>query len=177
MTKIIGFSIFLIVISFNMNAQEWKTPVINGYGRIAEFDEVAIKPDKSKEYKVIFNITSEKEREEVNNSLWKMARLINLLENEGVPAENIKIVGVISGPASPISLSDEAHLKRHQKKNPNLDLMKKLSDHGVQIHLCGQAAAERKIDPKSELNPYTKLTLSALTDVLHYQMAGYLVMF
>lgn len=177
MKKTLVISIFLTLICLSMNAQEWKTPVIEGYGKIAQFDKVAIKPDPAKEYKLLFHITSENEREGVNASLWKMARVINLLEGGGVPHENIHVVGVINGAATPITLSEEAHLKRMDKPNPNLDLMKKLSDYGAVIHLCGQAAAEKDIDPETELNPYTKLTLSALIDIPFYQMEGYLVMF
>ena len=170
-------SLFLIVTCLNMNAQDWKTPTIDGYGRIMEFENVAIKPDPSKEYKLLFDITSDKEREGVNASLWKMARLINLLENGGVPKKNIHIVGVISGPAAFISLSDKASLEKIQKSNPNLDLMKKLTDYGAKIHLCGQASAEKNIDPMTELNPYTELTLSALIDIPIYQMQGYVIIF
>ena len=177
MIKSIPFSIFLIVTTLNMNAQEWKTPTIDGYGRIADYENAAIKPDTSKEYKVLFNITSDKEREGVNTSLWKMARLINLLENGGVSKKNIYVVGVISGLATPITLSEEAYFKRMNKMNPNLDLMRKLTDYGAVIHLCGQAAAEKNINPETELNPYTILTLSALIDIPTYQMQGYTVMF
>lgn len=177
MIKSLIFTVFLVGMSFNMNAQDWKTPIIEGYGRIAEFENVAIKPDSTKEYKLFFHITSDVEREGVNTSLWKIARVINLLENGGVPKQNIQVGAVISGPASPIVLSEAAHLKIMHKSNPNLDLMKKLSDYGVEIHFCGQAAAERGIDPHSELNPYTKLTLSALIDIPMYEMQGYVILF
>lgn len=160
-----------------MNAQDWKTPVIEGYGRIVDFEEVDIKPDPNVQYKVLFHITSDGEREGVNNSLWKIARLINLLENSAVPKQNIHIAAVISGPASPIVLSENAYFKKLYKANPNLDLMKKLSDYGVEIHLCSQAAAEKGINPDLDLNPYTQLTLSALTDIPIYQMQGYVIMF
>lgn len=169
--------IILIFLNLSMTAQEWKTPIIEGYGRIAEYENVAIKPDPRKEYKLLFNITSANEREGVNTSLWKMARTINLLENGGVPHKNINIVGVISGAATPITLSEEAFFKKLDKHNPNLDLMKKLTDYGAIIHLCGQAAAENGINPLTDLNPYTKLTLSALIDIPTYQMEGYVVMF
>lgn len=177
MIKSLTFAVFLIGICLNMKAQDWKTPVIEEYGRIAEFGNVAVKPDPTKEYKLFFNITSDVEREGVNTSLWKIARLINLLENSGVPKQNIHIGAVISGPASAIVLTDAAHLKRLHKSNANLDLMKKLFDYGVEIHFCGQAAAERDIDPSLELNFYTQLTLSALTDIPFYQMNGYVIMF
>lgn len=173
-----NFTLILIMLfCITMNAQNWKTPTIEGYGRIADFENVAIAPDSSLDYKVLFHITNDKEKEGVNTSLWKIARLINLLENGGVPKKNIHIAAVISGPVTNITLSEKAYIEKEGKPNPNLDLMKKLSDYGVAIHLCGQAAAEHKIDPKTDLNPYTKLTLSALIDIPTYQMQGYTVMY
>ncbi len=177
MNRLLILPIFLLGICLNTEAQDWKTPAIDGYGRISEFENVAIKPDSSKEYKLLFHITSDRKREGVNSALWKMARLINLLEYGGVPEKNIQIVGVVSGLATPITLSEEAYLKKMYISNPNLDLLKKLTQHGVVIHLCGQAAAENDIDPDSEMNPYTQLTLSALIDIPTYQMQGYVVMF
>lgn len=160
-----------------MNAQSWKTPIIEGYGSITAFGDVAVKPDPNKEYKVLFHITSNNETEGVNASLWKMARLINLLGDGGVSQKKIQIAAVISGLATPISLTDEHYIERLQKSNPNLDLMKKLTEYGAVIHLCGQAAAAKGIDPKTDLNAYTKLTLSALIDIPTYQMDGYVAMF
>ena len=61
------------------------------------------------------------------------------------------------------------------KSNPNLDLIKKLTDYGVPINICGQAAAERGINPETEMNPLIKLTLSALIDIPTYQMQGYTI--
>ena len=129
--------IFLIATNLNMNAQDWKTPTIEDYGRIAELENVVIKPNPKRVYKVLFHITSDNEREGVNESLWKMARLINLLENGGVPPQNIHVVGVISGSATPIALSEKVYFKKFNKTNPNLDLMDKLSNYGAAIHLCG----------------------------------------
>lgn len=159
-----------------MSAQEWKTPTIDGYGRIKDYKDAVIHPDKNSEYKVFFNITTSTEREGVNVSLWKIARLINLLESAGVQKKDIHIAAAISGPATPIVLTESAYLDKMKKTNPNLDLMKKLTEYGVQIHLCGQAAGEQNVNPETELNPYTTLTLSALIDILHYDQLGYTVM-
>ena len=167
----------LTLFSTTMNAQQWETPIIKGYGKIKDFKDASLQPDKHKEYKILFHITSDKEKEGVNASLWHIARQINLLGVSGVPKMNVKIVAVISGPATPIVLSDTAYKKKFSKSNPNLDLMKKLTDYGVKIEVCGQAAAENDIDPYKELNSYTELTLSALIDIPTYQMRGYSVMF
>lgn len=172
--KNIFLIIFLTVTT--MNAQKWTTPTIEGYGRIHTFDSVAAHPVAKEEYKVLFHIISDKEREGVNAALWKMARTINLLEASGVPKENIFVGAVISGEATPIVLTDMLYQKRLDKPNPNLDLMKKLTDYGAFIHICGQAAVEHDVDPKTDLNPYVHLTLSALTDVLIYEKEGYILM-
>lgn len=166
-----------MVASSNLSAQDWKTPTIDGYGRIKDYNDAVIQPDQDSEYKVLFHITTATEREGVNVSLWKIARLINLLENADVPKKNIHIAAVISGPATPIVLTEKAHLAKTKNSNPNLDLMRKLTDYGVDIHLCGQAAGEQNVDTETDLNQFTKLTLSALIDILHYEKLGYIVMF
>jgi len=175
--KILTTVIVLTMLSTTMNAQEWQTPIINGYGKIKDYKDASLQPDKHKEYKILFHITSDKEKEGVNAALWHIARQINLLGVSGVPKQNVNIVAVISGPATPMVLSDAAYKKKFSKTNPNLDLMQKLTDYGVQIEVCGQAAAENDIDPYKELNAYTQLTLSALIDIPTYQMRGYSVMF
>ncbi|TYB78507.1 DsrE family protein [Bizionia myxarmorum] len=169
--------LFIVIIQLNMNAQSWKTPTIEGYGRIVEYDNVAIKPDSTAHYKLFFNITTDKEREGVNVSLWKMARIINLLENGGVPKNNIHIGGVVSGPAALIVLSKDAYFKKTGEANPNLDLIEKLATYGTTLHFCGQAAAEKNIDPEKDLNSHFTLTLSALVDIPTYEMQGYSIIY
>ncbi len=175
--KLLTTVIVLTLISITMNAQQWETPIINSYGKIKDFKDASLQPDKNKEYKILFHITSDKEKEGVNASLWHIARQINLFGASGVPKHNVNIVAVVSGPATPLVLSDAGYKKKFNKSNPNLDLMKKLTDYGVKIEVCGQAAAENDIDPYKELNSYTELTLSALIDIPTYQMRGYSVMF
>ncbi|HEA30243.1 MAG TPA: hypothetical protein ENH91_09650, partial [Leeuwenhoekiella sp.] len=164
---------FLTILTLNFAAaQEWQTPVIDGYGKVKYFKDAGIQPEKDKEYKILYHLTSKNEKEGVNAGLWHIARQVNLFGVTGVPSQNVKIVAVISGPDTDIVMSDDAYMKRYQKKNPNLDLMKKLTDYGVKIEVCGQAAAEHNIDPYSELNKYTDFTLSALIDIPTYQMQG-----
>lgn len=124
-----------------------------------------------------YTISADKEKDDVNLTLWHIARQINLFGISGVPKENVHIVAVISGPATPLVMTDAAYQKKFNKPNPNLDLIQKLSDYGVSLEVCGQAAAENDIDPYSELEEHIKLTLSALIDIPAYQMKGYVVMF
>ena len=86
--------LFVVFTNLSIQAQNWKTPAIDDYGRIVAYKDAAVKPDPEKEYKMFFHITSKKEREGVNASLWKIARLINLLEASQVSKENIHVAAV-----------------------------------------------------------------------------------
>lgn len=166
-----------LFIQNTMNAQDWETPIIDGYGKIVHYDAAENKPDPSKEYKIIFHIKEGKEREDVNQGLWKVARLINLMGRNDVPQDSLKIVVIISGTATPIVLTENEHVKREERSNPNLDLLRKLKQHEVKILVCGQALAKHKIDPNGDLNAYVGITTSALTAIPIYQMEGYIPMF
>ena len=167
----------IVFIQNTMNAQNWETPIIEGYGKIVHYKNAQDQPDPSKEYKIIFHIKDGKEREGVNDGLWIIARLINLMGSYKVPAENLKIVAIISGTATPTVLTDEQHYKLEDRNNPNLDLLSKLKQHHVKILVCGQALAKHKIDADHDLNPYFEVTVSALTAMPIYQMEGYVPMF
>lgn len=159
-----------------MNAQNWETPIIEGYGKIVHYDKAQNKPDPSKEYKIIFHIKDGKEREGVNEGLWKIARLINLMGSYEVPQDHLQIVAIISGTATPIVLTDTEHKLRENKTNPNLDLLNKLNKHNVKIMVCGQALGKHKIDLEQDLNPQIEVTVSGLTAMIIYQMDGYVPM-
>lgn len=172
------FVVLLIVFIQNtMNAQNWETPIIEGYGKIVHYEKAEGQPDPSKEYKIIFHIKDGKEREGVNDGLWKVARLINLMGSYKVPKDHLKIVAIISGTAAPVVLTDKEHNVREERSNPNLDLLKKLKQHHVKILVCGQALAKHKIDADKDLNSYFELTTSALIAIPMYQMEGYVPMF
>lgn len=160
-----------------VNAQEWETPIIEGYGKIVHYDVAQNQPDPSKVYKIIFHIKDGKEREAVNEGLWKIARLINLMGSYKVPEENLNIVAIVSGTATPFILTDAEHQKRENRRNPNLDLLSKLKQHHVKILVCGQALAKHKIDARKDLNPYIEITTSALVAIPSFQMEGYVPMF
>ncbi|CAL66255.1 DsrE family protein [Christiangramia forsetii] len=164
--------LLILTISFQMNAQEWQTPTIDGYGKIKYFDDTAELPDTSLTYKMIFNIDSEKEKEGVNAGLWKIARTLNLLKAGNVANEKIDIVAILHGEATYAILSHEEYKKQFKTQNPNMELLKLLKENGVTVFVCGQAMASRKIK-KEDMNAYTEMALSALTVLPHYQLKGY----
>lgn len=171
-----GISLVITVfcLSFSM-AQEWETPIIKGYGKIKNFKDVAVQPDASLEYKLVFDITSDSEMDGVNKGLWKIARVINMLGSADIPADKVHIVAAIHGAATFATLNDTKHREKYDKVNPNTELLSLLRDYGVELFVCAQATAARNITAE-DLNPNTELALSAMTVLANYQLKGYALM-
>jgi len=158
-----------------MKPEKWKTPSINGYGRIKFFENAAAQPDTSLNYKVLFDIKDSKETAGVHTGLWKIARLLNLLKAGTIPSENIDIIAVVHGEASNLALTDKKHQDLHKSSNPNLKLLKLLKEHGVTIFVCAQSLASKDI-LANDINENIVIALSALMVLPNYQLKGYALM-
>jgi hypothetical protein len=55
--KIITAILLLIGLAINLNAQNWEYPVIKGYGPAVSLPNAAVQPDKSLQYKILFDIS------------------------------------------------------------------------------------------------------------------------
>ncbi len=164
--------VFISIFSFQMQAQEWQTSKIEGYGKIKYYEEAAEQPDTSLNYKLVFNINDGKEKEGVNVGLLKIARALNMLETGKISSEKIDVVAVVHGEATDLVLSNEKYLEKNKKPNPNIELLKLLKESGVTIFVCGQATAARNIEHE-DMNEYIELALSAFSVLSNYQLRGY----
>jgi len=184
MKKLIALSIICIAMIQLASAQEnkvqsgnpnptWQTPLIKGYGPIKYFSKAAIQPDKNLDYKVVFKITNDNTKDGVNATLWHIARLMNLLYVAGVKTDHIHVVGVVAGKATPIVLNNKAFQKRMHKDNPDMNLLKQLTENGVKIYVCDQAVAEHSFDPYHDLNKYIIPSLSGIIDLPTFELKGY----
>ena len=169
--------IYLIALLFScsLSAQEWVTPIINGYGKIKYSKSVAVQPDNDLEYKLVYKITTDEKREGVNRGLNGIAHAINMLGCVNIPKENVKIVATIQGPATNIVLKDAEYKKRFSEDNPNSEIIKLLSNYGVELFVCSQATAYKKI-PASTINKNILEALSGSSVIANYQLKGYALM-
>ena len=156
-------------------AQDWTTPIIDGYGKIKEFKDVAVQPDASKTYNIVFDLKDDREMHGTNIGYFKIARLINMLGAGGVSADNINIVAAIHGGATFTALNEEKYTAKYEKENPNAEVIKLLKEYGVQFYVCAQATAARSITAE-DLNANTELGLSAMMVLANYQLDGYILM-
>ena len=169
--------IYLVVLIFScsLGAQEWVTPLINGYGKIKYSKNVAVQPDNDLEYKLVYKITTDEKREGINRGLNGIAHAINMLGCVNIPKENVKIVATIQGPATNIVLKDAEYKKRFGEDNPNSKVIKLLSNYGVELFVCSQATAYKKI-PSSTINKNILEALSGSSVIANYQLKGYALM-
>ena len=157
-------------------APKWTTPAVKGYGGIVFDPALAVQPDRALDYKVIFKINTGDVKEGVNAQLWHVARFVNLLAAGGVPKAKRHVVAGIAGKATDAVLTDDAYELRYKKLNPNTELIRELTEAGVIIYVCSQAAAEHDIDLETEVNPDIVHSLSLMTDLANFQLKGYVLM-
>ncbi len=173
--KVTLLILFLLPFS-NALAQEWQYPVIKGYGAAHPLPHAAVQPDKNLEYKIIFSITKNGKSGDANEGLVHLARLINVYAEAGIKPEKMKLVAIITGPATYSALNDSAYKKHFKKDNPNSYLLKELKEKGlVKIFVCGQALTGLGYTQKN-LNPAVTEAVSALSVLPTYELKGYALM-
>jgi len=148
-------------------------PVIAGFGAITPDADTANQPDRTMAYRVAFSITkSPADPAQVNPSLDKVARFVNLLGSGGVSVQPGNIVAVVHGPATPLVLDDSAYQARFGRPNPNGPLIAALRKAGVEVHVCSQAMHGNGID-KASVASGIAIDLSAMTTVATLQLRGW----
>jgi intracellular sulfur oxidation DsrE/DsrF family protein len=151
----------------------WQTPTITAAGKMHPLPQAAYRPDRKATYKLVFSLTKASDKpDELNPSLDRVARTVNLFTGAGVPLNHLKFVAVAYGPATALALNDEQYRKLYNVANPNLPVIAQLRKAGVDIAVCGQAVAEHKYQYEW-VDSHVTLALSALTTLAVLQQQGY----
>ena len=132
-------------------------------------------PDPSTNYKIVFSVNRAPENpDEVEPMFRAIATYLNTLGKYGVPPEHRNIVAMIHHRSErfDIVMNNEAYKARHGRDNPNIDIIRKLKQAGVDIRLCGQGLVGREIDPE-DVNPDIQIDLWAMTSIVNLTLAGY----
>jgi intracellular sulfur oxidation DsrE/DsrF family protein len=162
--------------SFAGAQTKWEYPVIKGYGPVHPLPHAAVQPDKSLNYKILFDVTkASKDNAKVNPALAHIARLINVYASAGMMPAQMKLVAVIHGPATPVVLDNAEYKSKFGVDNPNIKLINELKENGVVFYVCGQALADMSYED-AWVNEDITVALSALTVVPTYQLMGYALM-
>lgn len=158
---------------------EYVYPLFKDHGGILPLPEAAEQPRENS--KVVIDITSDETANGVIKGLDRAALISNQYAHAGVgPRESMKMVIILHGKATKAALSDDAYVQESSsylrqaglKGNPNLKLMKKLAEAGVEIFVCGQALAHHGFAASEVASP-ARVAVSAATVNINHQMNGY----
>jgi intracellular sulfur oxidation DsrE/DsrF family protein len=166
--------ISLILISI-CEAQEKIYPAIQGYGAINPVPFETQKPDPSKQYKFVVEISQGIEKkQEASDDLDYASRMYNAHIYAGVPKENIDLVFVIYAGQTPVVLSNSEYEKRFHTANPNAKLLDELKSAGIRVIVCGQSMMKQNLVPEM-LYPGVEMAVSRFTATTDLMLKGYLL--
>ncbi|WP_159023551.1 DsrE family protein [Formosa sp. L2A11] len=148
-------------------------PVFYTVGAVYAVDNLDFIPEPSQDLKAIFDIANKQpDAIKPNRIISSLHRYYNMHVRYGTPKENIHLALVLHGGAVKDALSSHVYHEKYNVDNPNVDLIKTLSDMGVDIFLCGQSMTAKGYT-KADLLPEVKVGLSAMSVLTVYQMNNY----
>jgi intracellular sulfur oxidation DsrE/DsrF family protein len=132
--------------------------------------------DKSLQLKVVWDLTEAAANPaEPVPGLSRPANFFMLAEAEGVPRARVHLALLVHGGATPGLLANEHYKAAKGVDNPNIALLKAMSDAGVQIIVCGQSLVRQKI-AREQLLPFVKVSTSATIARATLHAQGYATM-
>ena len=85
------------------------------------------------------------------------------------------MVASIHGEATFITLNNNAYRDKFGRDNPNLNLIKQLKENRVELYVCSQATASRKINNR-DLNINVIPALSGIAVLANHLLQGFTLM-
>ncbi len=157
-------------------AAEPGAPLIPGALPYHALPGAAATPDRTRVYKVIFDVTraSPSPDKPVDGVLFAATDL-SALRGQGVPEPNTRFALIFHGPAVGALLDDAGYRRKYGVPNPNLPMLAALRREGVDILVCGQFLGAMNIDPAT-LTPDVTVASEAFITLIAYQNDGYAVL-
>jgi intracellular sulfur oxidation DsrE/DsrF family protein len=168
-------ALFLIqlTLSFGQDNEPTTGPVFNNIGAVYSIDSLDFLPDTSQHLKAIFDVDKRQtDPSEINSIISSLHRYYNMHVRYGVPKDKIHLAVVLHGYSTKDALLPSVYKEKFNVDNPNKNLIKSLSDIGVEVFICGQSMSYNGYS-KEDLLPEVKVALSAMTVLTVYQMNNY----
>ena len=166
-------AVLVLTAGHRTTAEPETGPVLKSFGPVYTVSDPAHLDDPSSGLRGIFDVgKSPEDPSAVNPRIETVARFLNLHAEAGFPRERLDAILVLHGASTKDALTTAAYRQRHGVDNPNLPLLRDLRDAGVEIYLCGQSAAYRKLE-REEIAAPVQRALSAMTVLLQAQAKGY----
>ncbi|HTV77364.1 MAG TPA: DsrE family protein [Steroidobacteraceae bacterium] len=153
-----------------------QAPAIAGGTGYVEIPGAAVPMEPAHVYKTVIDGESAAPKPaQLLPALNRASLILNALTVAHVARDHQKLVIVFHGPAVDGLLRNEGYRARFGVDNPNLKVLRQLSDAGAVLYVCGQYMAGRKLGIES-LAPEIKLATAASIVLVTYQNDGYAVL-
>jgi len=165
--------VFGQLVMWSQTSKKINGPVIEDYGSTYIVENPDIATETESEMKVIFDVDkSSEDKSEVNKYIEVAARFLNMHTNLGMKREQLKAAMTIHAGAAKDVLNNDVYKRKYGVDNPNFELIKALTQAGVDVIICGQSAAKNEMS-RGDIIPGVKVALSATTALIQYQSKGY----
>lgn len=117
--------------------------------------------DKTVDYKVVWDVNGAPATPgELTPGMTRPAGFLVMADANGLDRKRVHLALIVYGGATNALLANAHYKAATGVDNPNIPLLQALNDAGVQVIVCGQALAGRKI-PREQLLPFVKVATSA----------------
>ncbi len=161
----------IVLAQSRSDAPGFSYPRIKEYGKVVRLPDAADQPRNGS--KICADVTASGSPEAINPALEKVARYVNIYAGAGSRPAEARITVILHGKATTSCFSDTAYARKFNvEKNPNIPLIARLKQAGVEFLVCGQALAHnggRREDVAGEIG----VAVSALTVNVNRQADGY----
>lgn len=168
-----------LLVAAPTGSPKFEHPLIQGHGGIVVLPDAAHQPKKNS--KVLLDIIADDKSGKVIKGFDRAALILNQYTQAGAGTDQgFKMALILHGPATQAALKHDAyaaHSKPYARaqgasSNPNLELIQKLKQAGVEIYVCGQALAHHGFG-LDEVAPEVTVAVSAATVNINLQTDGY----
>jgi intracellular sulfur oxidation DsrE/DsrF family protein len=117
--------------------------------------------DKTAEYKVAWDVTAAPDKPDAMPAgIARPANFLMMADENGLDRKRVHLAIILHGGATSAVMTNEAYKAAKGVDNPNIALLKAMTDAGVQVIVCGQALAGAKI-AREQVLPFVKVATSA----------------
>jgi intracellular sulfur oxidation DsrE/DsrF family protein len=117
--------------------------------------------DKTVEYKVAWDVTAAPDKPDAMPAgLARPANFLMMADENGLDRKRVHLAVILHGGATSAVMTNEAYKALKGVDNPNIALIKAMTDAGVQVIVCGQSLANNKI-AREQVLPFVKVATSA----------------
>lgn len=146
-------------------------PLIPEHGAVVSLPTAAHPPRDGT--KLLIDVTRGSEPSELNPAIEKVVKYLHIYAAGGSKSASAKFTVIFHGDAALAVLNHDAYAARYSvAENPNLELLKQLKQHGVELFVCGQTLISKDAKP-DEVTESVRVAVSALTVVVNSQQDGY----